>query len=99
MEPIKGTVESLLETLKSRVVRGGGIEETILGAFSPKEQEHIRVCPAQRGLVRIAVDSSTWLYYFTLRKKKLIEKIAAGLPEIKDIVFVIGEVGSKVKKG
>lgn len=99
MENIKGTVESLLETLKSRVVRGGGVEEIVLGVFSKKEQEHICVRPARRGMVRIAVDSSTWLYYFNLKKKELTEKIAASLPEVKDLSFVIGDVSAKVKKG
>lgn len=98
METIKGTVDALLENLKSRVVRGGGVEEIILGAFSKKEREHIRVIPCRGGRVKIAVDSSTWLYYFNLRKKELFQKIVAHFPEAKEISFIIGEIGEIGKR-
>jgi hypothetical protein len=98
MEPIKGAVESLLANLKSRCVRGAGAKEIVCAAFSKKEQAHMRVISCQRGKLRIAVDSSTWLYYFNLKKKALTEQIAAGLPEVKELVFVIGETGAERKK-
>jgi hypothetical protein len=92
MEQIKGAVESLLESLKTRGnSRDRG--EIIRGAFSAKELRHLRVMPSRLpARVRIAVDSSTWLYYFNLRKKTLTEKIAESMPEVKEIVFVIGTV-------
>jgi hypothetical protein len=97
MEPIKETVESLLAGLKSRACRNGGVEEIISGVFSKKELAHIRVMPSRAGRVRIAVDSSSWLYYFNLQKRELTEKITAQMAEVKEIVFVIGEI--KPKKG
>jgi hypothetical protein len=92
MESIKGTVESLIASLKTRG-KGGGREEIIRGAFSQKELQHLRVLPSRvPARVRIAVDSSAWLYYFNLRKKALTGKIAERMPEVKEIVFIIGTV-------
>jgi hypothetical protein len=97
MEQIKETVATVVAGLKSRGCRGEGAEESISGAFSKKEQEHIRVEPCRAGKALIAVDSSTWLYYFNLKKKELLEKIAAAMPEVKEIVFIIGNINSGKK--
>ncbi len=91
MEQIKGTVESLLKGLKARAAVGDA-GDVLAGMLTKKELAHLRVQPSRGGKLRIAVDSSAWLYYFNLRRKQLLEKISSSLPGIKEISFFIGDV-------
>ena len=91
MDQIKGPLDSLLKQLKSRV-REIDPEQVVAECFPAKEAEHLRYRSLAKGVLRISVDSSTWLYYFNLHKKRLMEAVTARLPEVKEIVFSIGDI-------
>jgi len=91
MDQIKGPLDSLLKELKVRV-RDTDPEKAVAECFSGKEAEHARFRSLAKGVLRISVDSSTWMYYFNLHKKRLMQAVTARLPEVKEIVFLIGEI-------
>ncbi len=79
MEAIKETLEVLLKDLKVRKERVSTISPEFLAkkVFSRKESEHAQAGFLKNGIFYIKVDSSTWLYYFNLHKKELLEKLKA----------------------
>ncbi|MGE5307923.1 MAG: DciA family protein [Deltaproteobacteria bacterium] len=95
-------ISSPLETLMQRL-KGGAKdpEQALRDALTEKEAPHARFCSMNKGVLRMAVDSSAWLYYFNLRKGQLTAKIAERLPELTKLVFIIGEIRPKkvAKKG
>jgi hypothetical protein len=91
VEPIKGAVESLLAGLKSRVLAEEP-EQALKSVLTGKELVHVRIRSLSKGVLRLSIDSSAWLYYFNLRRKRLTEALSARIPEIKELSFVIGEM-------
>ncbi len=95
MEQIKGAVEALLSRLKEKSRKNefpkGSPEELIKKVFSRKEQEHVRFGYFRGGVLGISVESSSWIYYFNIKKEKLLAAVRAVSPAVKDIRFRIGE--------
>jgi hypothetical protein len=61
-------------------------------SLTKKELEHIKLNYFKKGVVHLSVDSSSWLYRFSLKKEDLLLRLSRVSPEIKDIRFRIGEV-------
>ncbi len=97
MEAIKETLEVLLKDLKVRKDRVSTISPEFLAkkVFSRKESEHAHAGFLKNGVFYIKVDSSTWLYYFNLHKKELLEKLSGQNSQIKDLKFSMGEISRK----
>jgi hypothetical protein len=96
MEQIKGTVEALLAQLKEKNRKNefpkGSPEELLKQVFSRKEQQHIRFWYFRGGNLGIQVESSSWMYYFNIKKEKLLASVRKVSPSVKDIRFSIGEI-------
>ena len=97
MEAIKETLDLLLKDLKDRKNKAAEIAPEFLAqkAFSRKEFLHCQAGGLRSGVLQIKVDSSTWLYYFNLHKKELLEKFSGHNSQIKDIKFSLGEIARK----
>ena len=97
MEAIKETIEALFKDLKVRKDRVSMISPDFLAkkVFSRKESGHARAGVLKNGVFYIKVDSSTWLYYFNLHKKELLEKLSGLNSQIKDLKFSMGEISRK----
>ena len=94
MEPIKDTIQALLEGLKDKKKAAAGLspEELVQRVFSKRQQAHVAGRSIRNGILFIAVDSSTWLYYCTLHKQELLDKARAFSAQIKDVRFRVGKV-------
>ena len=94
MEQIKDTIQVLLAGLKDKqkTAAGSSPEGLVKQLFSRREQAHVAGRAVRNGILSVAVDSSTWLYYCTLHKQEFLRKLRAFAPQIKDVRFRIGKV-------
>lgn len=63
-------------------------------AIEPKAISHTRPVAVKKNVLTVEVDSSTWLYMLSLKKKNILENMGKSLGEskIKDIRFRMGEI-------
>lgn len=63
-------------------------------AIEPKAISHTRPVAIKKNILTIEVDSSTWLYMLSLKKKNTLENMqkALGKEKIEDIRFRMGEI-------
>jgi hypothetical protein len=52
---------------------------------------HSTVLDFSKGLLRINVDSSAWLYQLNLQKAAFLKDLKVELPDIKDIIYKVGK--------
>lgn len=95
MEQIKKTIEEVIKTLqecrKKRTPEND--PETLLKKnLSKKELAHIKFNYYRKGVLGIKVDSSSWLYYLSLQKEQLSDKLRRKLAGLKHIHFCLGEI-------
>jgi hypothetical protein len=93
VEAIKQPLEALLKELEARKEKASQMDPEFLAkkVFSRKEAPHARVGSFKNGALFLKVDSSTWLYYFNLHKKELLEKFSGANAQIKELKFGLGE--------
>jgi predicted nucleic acid-binding Zn ribbon protein len=93
VEAIKQSLEVLLKELEARKEKASRMAPDFLAQkiFSAKEALHARAGTLKNGILYLKTDSSTWLYYFNLHKKELLEKFSAGNSQIKELKFGLGE--------
>ena len=95
MEQIKGTVEALLAQLKEKSQKSefskGGPEALLKKVFTKKELAHINFGYFRNGTLGIKVESSSWLYYFNIKKEDLLGRVRRQSSTVKDMRFSIGE--------
>jgi hypothetical protein len=93
VEAIKQPLEALLKELEARKEKASQLNPEFLAKkiFSRKEIPHARVGFFKNGILYLKADSSTWLYYFNLHKKELLEKFSGANAQIKDLRFGLGE--------
>jgi predicted nucleic acid-binding Zn ribbon protein len=63
-------------------------------AIAPEALSHTRPVAIKKNILTVEVDSSTWLYMLTLKKKSILEAMKQALAKgkIEDIRFRIGEI-------
>lgn len=92
MEAIKATVAQVLQQLTSQKP---GANQDLSGllkkSLTKKELRHIRIHYFKKGILGLSVDSSAWLYSFSLQKQSLISRLKKQCGGIKDIRLAIGE--------
>jgi len=93
MEAIKDTVKNVLRGLEAKQRPGAAdnIEDLLKKVLAKKEKGHIKVKYFKKGTLSISVDSSSWLYHFSLQKEKMLAKMQKHQSTIKSIRFSIGE--------
>lgn len=69
------------------------IEAFLKKTLTKKELNHVKFSYFRRGVLGIIVDSSSWLYYLNLHKQRLLTRLCKKFDKIKDIRFVLGEIG------
>ncbi|MDD2702990.1 MAG: DciA family protein [Candidatus Omnitrophica bacterium] len=99
MEQIKGTVESLLSRLEAKSQKNefprGSPEELLKKVFTRKEQEQVRFGYFRNGTLGIRVSSSSWMYYFNIKKEKVLAAVRSVSPAVKEIRFSLGDLCDK----
>ena len=94
MELLKNTLEDLMRQLgdKKNVFQDAGPQQWLKNALTKKELRHIRVKYFSKGILGLSVDSSAWLYVFSLKKEELLGKLKQENAQIKNINLRIGEL-------
>jgi len=94
MEQIKDTVLNVMQGITAKKVAKhvDDPEELLKKILTKKELAHIKFNYFKKGTLGVWVDSSSWLYSFSLKKEYLIAQLHAKSASIKDIRFSIGEI-------
>ncbi|MCX5687727.1 MAG: DUF721 domain-containing protein [Candidatus Omnitrophica bacterium] len=94
-EEIGLIISQLIKKLDTKT--HGSIEEIVQAwqnTIEAKAISHTKPVAIKKNILTIEVDSSTWLYFLSLKKKNILEsmKKILGKGKIEDIRFRIGEI-------
>jgi len=94
MEHIKQVINGWMRdlTLQKSAQKGSNPEEWLSLALTKRQMRHIKVKYFRKGILGLNVDSSSWLYTFSLQKEGLLRQLQGQAPALKDIRFSVGEV-------
>jgi hypothetical protein len=94
MELLKNTLAEVMRSLSAKNTAGIDAvpEQWLKKALTKKELRHIKVKYFSKGILGLSVDSSAWLYMFSLKKGALLETLHKEHPGLKDLNFSIGEI-------
>lgn len=94
MERIKDTLQNVFKELTAKKGSPGGDtpEDWLKKALTKRDLEHIKFNYFRKGVLGVKVDSSSWVYKFTLDRSRILSKLQKCSTEVKDIHFRIGEV-------
>ena len=94
MESIKETLQSVLERLETtkRNVSLDDPEMILRKVFPKRDLAHLRFHYFKNGIFSMRVDSSTWLYHFSLQKEDLLVKLRKKSKAIQELRFSLGEI-------
>jgi predicted nucleic acid-binding Zn ribbon protein len=92
------SLDSILKKVIKKLKKTGVTEEDLhrawLAAVGKKAVKHTKPRTLRKLRLVVNIDSSTWLYELTLKKKDILKKLEEelGAKKIKDIRFRIGEI-------
>ena len=93
IEPIRDTIKTVFKNFGDK--RHRAKEEDpwhwLKNTLTKKELGHIKCNYFRKGTLGIGVDSSSWLYYFNLKKVELLSRLSKQSKKIKDIHLYLGE--------
>ena len=94
MEQIKDTLARIMEGWQARQRGEGGCnpDDLLKKILTKKEIRHIKLQYFKQGSMTLLVDSSSWLYHFSLKKEEMLAALQKESAGIKGIRFYIGEV-------
>jgi hypothetical protein len=94
MERLRETLWGLIKELEDKNLKGQSHnpQEWLKNILTKKELRHIRVNYFKKGVLGLAVDSSSLLYSLNLRKEELLALLQKESKGIEDIRFRIGEL-------
>ena len=93
MEQIKDTIKIVFEQLDQQ--RKGsfidGQAEILKKVLAKKALKHVKLFNFRKGILNIKVDSSSWLYYLSLQKEDIMQKLRTNGVTVDDVRFSLGE--------
>lgn len=94
MEEIKDTLQNVMLAWEQKIRNPGSANpELLLKKFlTKKELRHIKFRYFRKGILGLNVGSSTWLYYFNLKKDELLTGLQKQSDSVKGVRFYIGEL-------
>jgi len=88
MEHIRQTLPGVIKAIEQKhCAQAGEAFRLFQDSLSARERKHVKCVALHSGVLTVNVDSSAWLYQFSLKKEDLLKK--SGL---KNIRFRIGEI-------
>ena len=94
-EDIGGIISQVIKKLDAETHgQKEEIRQAWQNAIEPKAISHTKPAAIKKNVLTIEVDSSTWLYILSLKKKNILEsmKKTLGKGKVEDIRFRIGEI-------
>jgi len=94
MEQIKDTVRSVFEKLATQKKEPAQANPAnwLKKSLTKKELRHIKCDYFRKGVLGLSVDSSSWLYYFNLKKTEILARLVKQSNDIKDAHFYLGDI-------
>jgi hypothetical protein len=95
VETIKNTLENVMRSWEKKIGHlsiQDNPESALKKFLTRKELGHIKFRYFRKGIFSFDVDSSSWLYYFNLKKDELLTRLQKESSAIKGIRFYIGEL-------
>lgn len=80
-EALEGLLRKVMKDLKKRGLTREDLAEAWESAAGKRATKHTRASSIRKGTLIVKVDSSPWLYELTLKKRLLLEKLAAKLKD------------------
>ena len=93
MELIRETIAGVLKNLgeKHSACPTEDLGQALKKCLTARELRHIRCSYLLRDTAHIALDSSGWMYQFSLTKEALLVKLRKAIPQVHKVHFYIGE--------
>ncbi len=93
MKPIKDVISQVVENLSlGKTDLYYKIQLLWEEVFSKEEKKHTTVREFHEGTLTIQVDNSAYLFQMNLKRAKILERFQQGVPEIKTILFKMGNI-------
>ncbi|MDO8602476.1 MAG: DUF721 domain-containing protein [Candidatus Omnitrophota bacterium] len=94
-EDIGGVLNQVIKKLDAKTHgQREDVAKAWWGAIEPGAVSHTKPVAIKKNILTIEVDSSTWLYVLSLKKKSILAAMqkTVGKEKIEDIRFRIGEI-------
>jgi predicted nucleic acid-binding Zn ribbon protein len=93
MEELKEVLTGVLEGLrkKSRQEELEKAQKAWRKAAGPKAVAHTKIVRLTKGVIRVNVDNSAWLFDLNLKKKRILKSLQKAM-SVEDIRFQLGEI-------
>lgn len=94
MDRIRDTLRGVMQAWEQKSCRPpqSGPESLLKKFLTKKELRHIKFRYFKKGTLVLNVSSSSWLYYFNLKKDALLAGLKKESGLIKELRFYIGEM-------
>ena len=91
---LSDVLEKVVAGLNKKKLAEDRLAEVWGEAVGKKALKHTRPVGFRRASLTVNVDSSSWLFELTLKKRDILKKLQAGLEgkKLKDIRFRIGDI-------
>lgn len=92
--PLGDLVKDVVAGLGKRKLAEERLAAAWAGAAGRRALKHTRPVALRRACLIVNVDSSSWLFELTLKKRVILKKVQAGVEgkKLKDIRFRIGDI-------
>jgi hypothetical protein len=91
MDSIRDIIPQVIENLSGKKPNCARNIHDIWKMVAKDGSLHSGVVDFKKGILRINVDSSAWLYQLNLQKTAFLKDLKIELPEITDIIYKVGK--------
>jgi predicted nucleic acid-binding Zn ribbon protein len=92
MDSIRDIIPQVIESLSGKRPNSARNIHEVWKIMAKEGAEHSTVIDFQKGILRINVDSSAWLYQLNMQKTALLKNLKAEIPEVTDIIYKVGKI-------
>jgi len=92
MDSIKDIIPQVVEKMaRQRAGEQGALEQAWKDVLAKQGLKHVTLVGPRDGSLLVSVDSPARLYHLRTRKAAILRQLREKVPEIKDIIFKVGE--------
>lgn len=92
MEAVKEVVKKVIQGWEKEKLVSFEPGELLKTALTKRELGHIEFKYFKKGVLGVGVNSSVWFYHLTLQKERILSRLNAECPAVKDIRFRITDI-------
>jgi predicted nucleic acid-binding Zn ribbon protein len=92
MDSIRDIIPQVIENLSGKKPNSARNIHEIWKIVVKEGAEHSTVMDFQKGVLRINVDSSAWLYQLNMQKAAFLKDLKNEIPDITEIIYKVGKI-------